>query len=315
MKKTLEVLTSAFNEEEGVKAFLDTTVAVLESHPEYAWTIRIVDNGSSDSTWNIISAAAEIDSRIIGYKMVRSFGFDHAISFVLDQAVSDAVVVMTSDLQDPPEVISKFIAEFEKGHNHVVAKVIQRESISLKRSFSTRVFYFLADKLTDGLYPRDVSDFRLMSRIVYSDVRKMREQNRFFRGIVAWTGHKAKTVEVRRPERKFGVSHFESLHLRKVIPWALSSILSFTAKPLEFVALASIFFSGFTLFLLLFLVGFWIFAGVPFAGYGSIIGGVMLLFSITLLVLGIFSIYLKLIFNEIKARPLYLVEKSTAPLN
>lgn len=311
MAVTLEILTSAFNEEKGIKAFLDEVVKVLDSHPNYSWKIRICDNGSTDSTWEIISTEARLDSRIVAYKMVRSFGFDNAISFALDQATSDVVVTMTSDLQDPPQVISQFIESYEQGNNHVVAQVITRKSISLKRKFLTRTFYFVAGKLTDGMYPNDVSDFRLMSRLVYSDVRKMREQNRFLRGIVAWTGHKYKTVKIERPAREYGVSHFESIKLRKVIPWALSSIFSFTAKPLEFVAFTSMIFSGLTFLFLLILAGFWITSGVPFAGYGTIVGGVMLLFSITLLILGIFSLYLNLIFNEIKGRPLYLVEEST----
>jgi dolichol-phosphate mannosyltransferase len=247
--------------------------------------------------------------------MVRSFGFDNALTFALDQTSADLVITMTSDLQDPPEIIAKFLQEYETGHNHVAARVTDRKSISLRRRVMTNFFYFLAEKLTDGMYPRNVSDFRLMSRSVYSDVIKLREQNRFLRGIVAWTGHKCKIIEIERPERQYGSSKFDSLSLRKVVPWALSSIFSFTPKPLEFVAIASILFSGATFLLLLTLTVFWLIVGVPFAGYGSIVGGVILLFSTLFLILGIFSLYLNLIFNEIKARPLYLVEGNTQANN
>ena len=307
----MDILTSAHNEEDGIEQFVAEITRVMDSHPEFHWKLRICDNGSTDGTWTKISNLAELDQRIIGYKMVRSFGFDAALTFCLDQTNADAVILMTSDLQDPPDVIDLFIEEFKNGHQHVVARIKHRKSISFRRRIFTRLFYDIAFKLTDGMFPRDVSDFRLMGRDVYSKVRELREQRRFLRGLIAWTGFQYKILDIERPERPFGISKFDKINFRRVIPWALSSIFAFSSKPLEIIAYSSILFSGLALSSLVVLALIWLFYGVPFNGFGSIFGILILLFSLTFLILGVFALYMHLIYEEMKQRPLYILEKTT----
>lgn len=310
-KTSVDVITSAFNEEECLNELFRRLGKVFDQEANYDFRILIMDNGSSDSTWQLISTAAQNDPRILGYRMSRNFILDAAFTCGLDNATADVAIIMTSDLQDPPEVIHSFLREFENGYDQVLGKVTNRETVPIIRRLLSGSFYRLASSLTDGMLPKSVSDFRLVNRKTYSAIRSLRESHRFLRGLGAWVGFKTIEIEIERPPRFAGESKWLGISLLKAISTASKSILAYSATPLIWVSLMGLFLSIFSAFSVIALAFFWIVSGVPFAGYGSIVAIISLSFSLTMLGLGIVAQYVGLIYDEVKQRPLYLVAEKT----
>ena len=308
---SLDIITSALNEEECLNEFVSRIFHVMEKHPAYKWRLIICDNGSADSTWKIINQLSADNANILGVRMSRTFQLDAAFTMGLDYAKADAAVIMASDLQDPPEVLHDFIEKFEEGYEQVVAKVVRRQQVPLLRRKLSSLFYFVANKATSNMIPRGVSDFRLLSRSAYLAARQMRERNRFLRGLIAWTGFKTYAVEIERPDRYGGESHFKKIKLSLVIRWAVGAILAHTTSPLHFVSVMSFLLSGTSILATLTLPIFWITHGVPFGGYGTLVGLLTLGFSVILGAIGVISQYLALIYEEVKQRPIYIVAETT----
>ena len=310
-RTTVEIITSAFNEEECLDELFLRLGKVFDEEVNYDFRILIMDNGSSDSTWQLISRAAQNDPRICGYRMSRNFTLDAAFTCGLDNATADVAIIMTSDLQDPPEVIHKFLREYERGYDQVLGKVTNRETVPIIRRLLSGSFYKLASSLTDGMLPKSVSDFRLVNRKTYSAIRSLRESHRFLRGLGAWVGFKTIEIEMERPPRFAGESKWLGISLFKAISSAGKSILAYSAAPLVWVSLMGLLLSIFSALAVVILACFWIVSGVPFAGYGSIVAIISLSFSLTMLGLGIVAQYVGLIYEEVKQRPLYLVAEKT----
>jgi dolichol-phosphate mannosyltransferase len=285
------------------------------AHPEYDWKMIVCDNGSSDSTWEIISNLAIESPRVLGVRMSRTFTLDSAFTMGIDIATSDAVIIMASDLQDPPEVIHEFLRKFDEGFEQVVAKVVSRRHVPFIRRNLSNIFYVIANRATNNMIPRGVSDFRLLSRTAYEATKKMRERNRFLRGLIAWTGFRTAIVEIDRPDRFAGDSKFVKIPLKRVIKWAISSILSHTSAPLTLIAVMGFFLSATSILATLVASMIWIFSGVPFAGFGTILGVVLVGFSLTMFAIGIIAQYIALIYEEVKERPLYLIAERTDQKN
>lgn len=309
-QQTLGIITSALNEEDCLPELFRRIQAVMEKHPNYDWTLKICDNGSEDGTWEIIKKLSNSYPNVSGYRMSRTFTLDGAFTFGINNATEDAIIIMASDLQDPPEVIHDFLDNFESGFEQVVAKVIRRSHVPFVRRQLSNIFYILANRFTGNVIPRGVSDFRLLSRTAYLGVRKLQERNRFLRGLIAWTGYKTATVEIDRPERFGGDSKFVSIKLKKVIGWALSAILVHTSFPLTIISIIGFAFSVISIVSTLVFSILWITQGVPFAGFGTIVGLISVGFSLILLSLGVISQYLALIYEEVKSRPSYLVAET-----
>ena len=314
IKSSVDVITSAYNEEECIGELFRRLNLVFNQELDYIFRIIIVDNGSTDSTWEIISSACKNDPKIHGYRMSRNFSLDAAFTCGIDNASADIAIIMTSDLQDPPEVIHKFLREFEKGYDQVLGKVINRKSVPFIRRILSSAFYKIASSLTDGMLPRSVSDFRLVNKKTYLAMRTLRESHRFLRGLGAWVGFKTVEIEIERPQRYAGKSKWLGIPLLKTVTTAGKSILAYSATPLIWVSFTGLFFSIFSAIVLVLLACFWIFSGVPFAGYGSIFAAISLSFSLTMLGIGIVAQYVGLIYDEVKQRPLYLISERTSNL-
>lgn len=309
--KSIHVITSAFNEEVCIPELYRQLVKVFEIESEYCWKLMIIDNGSTDNTWQVISRISSDDDRVQGIRMSRNFSLDAAFTCGIDLVDSDAAVIMCSDLQDPPHVISQFLREFEAGYDQVVAKIVRRDSVPVVRRILSSLFYKFANVLTDRQIPRGVSDFRLVSKQCYLAMRKMREQHRFVRGLFAWTGFRTKEIEIDRPPRFGGESNFLGTHLLKVLGWSVQGIISNTTKPLIWISFFGFVSSFLSILLILVFSVLWLIVGVPFAGFGTIVGLISLGFSLMFLFIGVIAQYMALIFEQVKNRPLYLISEST----
>jgi dolichol-phosphate mannosyltransferase len=286
----------------------------MKSESEYKYRVLVIDNGSHDKTWELITKTSETDSKVVGIRMSRNFSLDSAFTCGLDYAIADLAIIMTSDLQDPPEAIPLFLRKFEEGYDQVLAKIIKRDSVPLLRRMLSRIFYKLASGMTSGMLHESVSDFRLVNKRTYSAIRRLRESHRFLRGLGAWVGFKTTHIEITRPPRFAGESKWLGMSFFKVVGVASRSIMAYSAQPLALVSVLGVSMSIASIFGLLLLVVLWIAFGVPFAGFGSLIGVIVLGFSITMFSIGILAQYLGLIYEEVKQRPLYLVTETSKSL-
>jgi len=309
--KTIDIVTSAYNEEDCLPELFFRLTQVLENEKDYEYRILIIDNGSIDNSWKIIQEAAVGNSRIHGMRMSRNFSLDSAFTCGIDNASSDLVIIMTSDLQDPPEIVPLLLRKHEEGFEQVLVKIRKRSSVPILRRFLSLLFYKTARKMTGGMLPESVSDFRLIDRKTYQAIRQLRESHRFLRGLGAWVGFRTTYIEIDRPPRFAGESKWIGMSLIKVISLASRSILAYSATPLLFLSFLGVFLSLFSFTGLLVSSLVWIFSGVPFAGYGTIVGLISLGFSLTMLAIGILAQYLALIYEEVKQRPLYIISEKT----
>jgi len=309
---TLDIISSALNEEKCLTEFISRIRQVMLTEKDYTYRLLIMDNGSTDSTWSIICKEAKNDHRIIGYRMSRTFSLDAAFSNGLDKATSDVVIVMCSDLQDPPEVIPDMLRKYEQGFDQVTVRVTKREGVSFIRRKFTKSFYKMAGYFTDGIIAESVSDFRLLTRKAYEATRQLPEVNRFFRGLASWVGFNSIAIEISRPNRFAGRSTFAQLSLTSAISFGIKGILTFSKKPLAVVASIGVTMSALAIATSFVMSVLWVYHGVPFAGYGSILGVMFVGFSLVLLCIGILAVYIGLIFDEVKKRPLYIVSDITS---
>jgi dolichol-phosphate mannosyltransferase len=280
--------------------------AVFATEPQYDFEVVIVENGSIDSTWVKLQAIAEKDSRFKILKLSRNFRMDGGLTAGLDFIKGDACVLMTADLQDPPELIPQFLRYWEQGYENIFGVITKREGTGPIRTMNSKLFYWLAGKLTDGRIPRNASDFRLVDRKVYEAVKSMTERNRFVRGLFAWAGFNSIGVPMERPPRFGGVSN---AHTLKVLDLAFKGIFAHSYKPLRLITVFGFVLSGLSFISIIPLFFLWLFVGVPFAGFGTLVGLFLLVFGIVSLMLGILSEYVGLIYEEVKARPNYVVSE------
>ena len=304
MKKLITIIVPAYNEEACVEELAHQLTAVFAVNDRYDFETLIIENGSVDRTWEILQTINARDPRFKVIRLARNFRMDGGITAGLDYATGDAVVFMTADLQDPPELITEFIKKWEEGYENIYMHVLKRRGTGPIRSFNSRAFYWLAGKLTDNRIPKNVSDYRLLDRKVYEAVRDMKERNRFVRGLVAWVGFKSIGVESERAERFGGVSNAHSL---KVIDLAFKGIFSHSYIPLKLITMTGVVLSLTSFVSIAVFTYVWIFIGVPFAGFGTLVSVAVLAFGTLTFMLGIIAEYLGLIYEEVKGRPNFVV--------
>ncbi|MGA2344404.1 MAG: glycosyltransferase [Candidatus Sulfotelmatobacter sp.] len=307
MKKTISVVIPAYNEDECVEELCSRLKKVFDQLTNYEFTAILVENGSSDRTFDLLRRINNEDSRFKILQLARNFRMDGGITAGLSVVESDALVLMTADLQDPPEVIPEFIEKWEQGYENVYGVVTRRRGTGPIRRMNSHIFYWVMGKLTGEFIPRNASDFRLLDRRVYEEVRKIEERNRFVRGLVAWVGFSSIGVEFVREERFAGES---KAYTFPVIHLAVKGITAHSQVPLVLIPVI-----GFVIFAgsLLTLVGFsidWLLFGVPFPGFGSIIAVILLMFSVLFLFMGILSLYIGSIYEEVKGRPNFIIRQA-----
>lgn len=306
-RRTVDVIVPAYNEQECIEELVRRLAGVFGSEPDYVWRAIIVENGSHDETWHLLQRLAAADPRVCVVRLARNFRMDGGLTAGLDYATADAVVFMTADLQDPPEAIPSFLREWEKGAHNVYGLVTERQGTGPVRKLNSQMFYWLASNLSDGILTRNASDFRLMDRRLYETLRGMDERNRFMRGLVAWAGFESVAVPVTRPPRFAGESKAYTFH---VLGLAFKGIFAHSYKPLHLITAIGFVACVVAGMALVFLVYSAFARGVPFAGYGTIVALLLLIFGMLTLMLGVISEYVALIYEEVKGRPNFIVQET-----
>ncbi len=267
----------------------------------------LVEDCGGDRSWEVIERLARQDARVKGIQFSRNFGQHYGITAGLDHCRGDWVVVMDCDLQDRPEEIPRLYAKAQEGYDIVLARRGRRQDPLMKR-FTSWLFYKLFSYLADMDYDGETGNFRIMSRKVVESFRKMREQLRFFGGLVQWLGFPTSSIDVQHAERHEGKSSYTFAKLWKL---ATETIIAYSDKPLRLAVRA-----GFLMAFLAFCYGVYtmlraMLFGIPIMGWSSLIVSLYFIGGIIIALLGIIGIYLGKTFDESKKRPLYIVRRAT----
>ncbi len=302
----LSVVVPVFNEAETLPEFHRRLAAVLESLP-YDAEALYVDDGSADTSVEIVRALRDGDPRVALVQLSRNFGKEAAMTAGLDHAAGDAVIVIDADLQDPPELIPELVAPWAEGRAEVV--YAQRRSRAgeswLKRS-SARAFYRLMERVGRAPMPRDVGDFRLLSRQAVDDLIRLREQHRFMKGLFAWIGYPQVAVPYDRDPRHAGNSKWNYL---KLWSFSIEGITSFTTVPLKVATYLGLVVAVLSLGFGLQIIYDTLVFGNEVPGYPSLMVVVLFLGGVQLMTIGILGEYVGRISDETKSRPLYLIQR------
>ncbi len=307
MRKLISIVASAFNEEGNIEELARQLKDVFNENDRYDFEVILVENGSSDRTFEKMLQLNAEDKRFKIIQLSRNFRMDGGITAGLSHASGDAAVIMTANLQDKPAVITDFIKRWEEGYENVYGIVKKRTGKGLLRRINSALFYKIINSMTNGLIPENVSDFRLVDRKVYTCINGMSERNRFLRGMVAWTGFNSIGVEYERAKRFSGKSHAHSFH---VLQLAIHSIFAFSYIPIRFISIFGVLISGISLLYLLLTIALIFLKGVPFHGYGTIVSLIVLMFGILFFILGILGQYIAQIYEEVKQRPNFIVSST-----
>ena len=301
----ISVVVPVFNEEEIIDLFYERAKSVLGGMHELSWEIVFVDDGSSDGSYTKLSALASRDPNVKVLKFSRNFGHQIAITAGVDEARGDCVVVIDSDLQDPPEVIPSMVEQWRQGYDVVYGVRSEREGETAMKLMTASMFYRLLGRLTNVQIPAKVGDFRLLTGRVVDQLKLLREKDRFVRGLVSWVGFNQTGVTYHREARQAGVTKYP---LRKMIKFAFDGITSFSTAPLKLAT-----WTGYlaALAAVLYLISVFVqrALGITVEGWATIMVAMLFLGSVQLICLGILGEYLGRIFNEVKPRPMYVVQE------
>ena len=298
------IVAPAVNEEDTLPHFYERVVAVMEQVGE-PFEVVLINDGSSDGTFRVMRALHERDPRVRVVDFSRNFGHQIAISAGLDYARGDAVIIIDSDLQDPPEVIPQLIARWKAGVEVVYAQRARRTGETRFKLLTAAAFYRLIARITSVEIPRDTGDFRLLDRRVVQTLVTMREHHRFMRGLSAWVGFRQEAVPYDRHERFAGTTKYP---LRKMIRFALDAITAFSYAPLQLATSFGFLLAALSLVSIVVAIIVRVFGGA-IQGQGTTLIVVLFLGGIQLIFLGIIGEYLGRIYDEVRARPLYIVRE------
>ncbi len=305
MKKIISIVTSAYNEEGCVSFFAESIKKIFEELKEYDFEVIFVENGSTDRTYEKMLEINKNDKRFKIVQLSRNFRMDGGITAGLKYVRGDAAILMTVNLQDRPTLIPQLIKKWEEGYEHVYAIVKSRPGKTIFRRINSKLFYIIINYLTDGLIPKNASDYRLIDKKIVPIINDIYERNRFMRGLFAWIGFNSIGIEFERDRRYAGRSH---AHFWKVLELALKGIFAFSYKPIYFISAIGFIIALFSFSYLIYNIFKIIVYGVPFAGYGTIISIILFLFGFNFFILGIVALYIAQVYEEVKQRPNYIVK-------
>ncbi|WP_410499278.1 glycosyltransferase family 2 protein [Chitinibacter sp. S2-10] len=301
----LSVVIPCYNEEEVIGETLKRLGEFRATVTDLEVEFIFVDDGSKDRTRELLTAAqqANPEIRVVGF--ARNFGHQIAVTAGIDAASGDAVVLIDADLQDPPEVIGEMIALWRNGYHVVYGTRVDRPGESAFKLVTARAFYRVLNRLSDVPIPLDTGDFRLMDRKVVDVLKGMPERDRFIRGMVSWVGFKQVALPYRRAERFAGESKYP---LRKMVRFATDGIMSFSTKPLRLAVTLGLLSSFIALLGIINTLVVRLTTEHWVAGWAEIMVAILFLGGVQLLCIGILGEYVGRTYNEIKRRPLYVVQ-------
>jgi polyisoprenyl-phosphate glycosyltransferase len=299
----VSVVAPVYDEEILLPEFYRRVTAALEQLA-VPFELILVNDGSHDSSGAIMDRLHQADARVKVIHFSRNFGHQIAITAGTDHATGQAVAVIDSDLQDPPEVIIEMYKEWQNGFQVIYGVRAQREGETAFKRMTASMFYRLIRRITNINLPLDTGDFRLMDHRVVKAMSKMREHHRFMRGLSVWVGFKQTGVKYNRDARTAGVTKYP---FRKMVRFALDAITSFSYLPLQLATYTGFAIAGVSAVAMVLAIILRLLNSDIFYGQATTLVSVLFLGGIQLIFLGVIGEYLGRIYDEVKRRPLYIV--------
>ncbi|MFO7654012.1 MAG: glycosyltransferase family 2 protein [Candidatus Krumholzibacteriia bacterium] len=300
----LSVVVPCYNEQECLEQMYRRVSRVC-AELAVRYELVLVDDGSTDATWSLMSELQARDPAVVAVKLSRNHGHQLALSCGLQLCRGERVFIIDADLQDPPELLAGMMARMDRGVDVVYGKRRHRAGETRFKLVTAKIFYRTLGWLSDVEIPMDVGDFRLVSRRALDALNRMPEQHRFLRGMMSWVGFRQEAFEYERSARFAGQTKYS---LRQMTRLAMNAVASFSTRPLALAGVVSALTAGLGVAILLYAaVGY--LRGDVISGWTSVIGVVSLLASVQLAYLGVIGFYLGRLYEQTKGRPLFVVEE------
>ncbi len=304
--KKISILIPCYNEEKSLPMLYPELVKLMDGNPGYEWELMFVNDGSVDGTLVELQRLHQQDTRVNYLDLSRNFGKEAAMLAGFDYVTGDAMVIIDADLQHPPTLIPEMIKWWEQGYDDVYAKRTTRGKESWLRKRLSLLFYKILQQSSRFDVLQNVGDFRLLDRKCINALRKMRESERYTKGMFSWIGFKKKEIEFEQGDRVAGDS---SWSYSKLFSFAIDGITSFTNVPLRVSTLVGFFVSLFAFLYMIYVFIRALIWGDPVQGYPTLVILILFLGGIQLLSLGVIGEYIGRIYNETKKRPDYIVRQ------
>lgn len=306
-RKKIAVVVPVYNEANSILKMFQALTVNTEHMKKYKWEFIFVNDGSNDTSLQVLRDIAASDRRVLVVDFSRNFGKEIALTAGLDAADADAVIFLDADLQHPPALIPQFVGKWEAGADVVSGIRTSTVNKSIIKNLGSKVFHSLMKSISKNGFAENATDFKLIDRRVMEEVKRFSERNRLFRGLIDWVGFRTEFIEFVAPDRGSGTATYS---LSKLIALAVNSLASFSITPLRIagaLGLLSTFLSGILLAFMLvvrFLFGWALFSSISF-----VIVANTFIMGIMLTALGVVAIYIGQIHSEVINRPLYVVRE------
>jgi glycosyltransferase involved in cell wall biosynthesis len=309
-KKTIAIVVPVYNEQDAIQQFHQKLIDVVDSL-HHNFKIYYVNDGSEDDTQKLLMDLAQKDQRVITVELSRNFGHQAALSAGLDIAEGDAVITMDGDGQHPPSRIPEMLDLFEAGYEVILMQRMEDRQPSLFKRWTSKSFYRILNWISDTKIVPGAADFRLTSRKVVNSLKGMREYHRFLRGMIAWTGFKTAIIPYSPPERIAGQSKYSR---KKMLGLAQDAAFSFSLTPLKIGISLGLFFLFLAFLEMVYVLSFWVSGRYDTLapGWSSLMFVILIVGAFLMIIMGFIGIYIGYIFQEVKGRPIYIIQNIQA---
>lgn len=304
--KKISILIPCHNEQDNIERLYEQLTDSISSLDGYLWEIVFVEDGSYDDTLSRIKQLRERDNRVCFISLSRNFGKENAMLAGFDHITGNCVIIMDADLQHPPQLMAEMIGEWESGYDDVYAERLNRGKESWLRRKLSLLYYRLLQKMAKVDVLPNVGDFRLLDRKCIDSMKKLRETQRYTKGLYCWIGFKKKKISFQQADREKGRSSFT---YHRLFNLAVEGITSYTTAPLRISTVIGILVSFVAFIYMCYVLVKTILYGEPVQGYPTLVILILFLGGVQLLSLGIIGEYLGRIFHETKNRPVYLISE------
>ena len=303
----ISVAIPAYNEASNLDELFQRLRAVFQSNSDkYDFEIVVCENGSKDDSYAKLNAWRAKDSRIRIIRLSRNFHMEGGMMAALSDVRGDACVIMSADLQDPPEMISEMIQLWANGIDHVYTIISFRHGESRFRRIAAEIFYWMIDKVSDTPVPRNSSDFRLVDKQMYEAFNALPEKYRMVRAVWGWIGFHSASLTYERQPRVGGTSSFNPF---VTAGFAIRGVLASSLKPLKIIPILGILLSALSFISIILGAVQAVFRGVPFPGFGTITSLILLMFGLLFLMLSVIAEYVGMIYTETRSRPPFIIKR------
>jgi dolichol-phosphate mannosyltransferase len=303
----ISVAIPAYNEASNLDELFERLRAVFQVNSDkYDFEIVVCENGSKDDSYAKLNAWRAIDPRIRVIRLSRNFHMEGGMMAALSDVRGDACVIMSADLQDPPEMISEMIQLWATGIDHVYTIISFRHGESRFRRIAAEIFYWMIDKVSDTPVPRNSSDFRLVDKQMYEAFNALPEKYRMVRAVWGWIGFNSASLTYERQPRVGGTSSFNPF---VTAGFAIRGVLASSLKPLKIIPIMGILLSALSFISIVLGAVQAVFRGVPFPGFGTITSLILLMFGLLFLMLSVIAEYVGMIYTETRSRPPFIIKR------